>query len=171
MTQPNSQGFTLIELLVVIAIIGFLATIILASLNNVRAKGRDAQRFENIQNIINALALYQATHNGIPCHTYYDQNDPDFLKPLVDEGFLPVIPKDPGNFAYEYWSFKSQPGGPCGQIAFLGFYTETGAICPRGFGILDGLNHCHMMFPEPVPCHSPYMTEWPPSGDCEPLAD
>ncbi len=59
--SSRAAGFTLIELLVVIAIIGLLASIILASLNSARAKGRDARRLADLKEIANVMAL---TDNG-----------------------------------------------------------------------------------------------------------
>jgi prepilin-type N-terminal cleavage/methylation domain-containing protein len=57
-TSAYSAGFTLIELLVVIAIIGILSSVVLASLNSARAKGRDARRMSDLHNIQLALELY-----------------------------------------------------------------------------------------------------------------
>jgi len=57
MKSIRSRGFTLIELLVVIAIIGLLASIILASLNTARQKGRDSRRLADLKEIANALEL------------------------------------------------------------------------------------------------------------------
>lgn len=56
--KSNQKGFTLIELLVVIAIIGILASVVLASLNSARAKGRDAKRKADLYNASIALELY-----------------------------------------------------------------------------------------------------------------
>jgi prepilin-type N-terminal cleavage/methylation domain-containing protein len=61
MKSIRSRGFTLIELLVVIAIIGLLASIILASLNTARQKGRDAARVAALKEMANAM---EATNNG-----------------------------------------------------------------------------------------------------------
>ncbi len=54
----NKKGFTLIELLVVIAIIGLLSTLAVVSLNNARAKSRDAKRIADVKQVQTALELY-----------------------------------------------------------------------------------------------------------------
>ena len=67
--NKRNKGFTLIELLVVIAIIGLLSAVVLASLNTARAKGRDAQRMEEMLEVQKALALYYADYGSYPIST------------------------------------------------------------------------------------------------------
>ena len=64
--QKHNKAFTLIELLVVISIISLLATIILASLNIARAKGRDSAKVQTLQEVRNALNLYFADKGYYP---------------------------------------------------------------------------------------------------------
>lgn len=52
------KGFTLIELLVVITIIGMLSTVVLSSLNQARAKARDARRKQDIAQIQRAAIMH-----------------------------------------------------------------------------------------------------------------
>ncbi len=53
----KSRGFTLIELLVVVAIIGILASVVLASLNSARTKGKGAAIKSNLKNMIGQAEL------------------------------------------------------------------------------------------------------------------
>jgi prepilin-type N-terminal cleavage/methylation domain-containing protein len=66
MTKNNKKGFTLIELLVVVAIIGLLASVVLASLNSARSKGRDAKRKSDAHQITLAIELYFNTVGSYP---------------------------------------------------------------------------------------------------------
>ncbi|MEK7125725.1 MAG: prepilin-type N-terminal cleavage/methylation domain-containing protein [Patescibacteria group bacterium] len=65
-TWQLKQGFTLIELLVVISIIGILSTLAIVSLNDARAKARDAKRISDIKQVQTALELFLADRNGYP---------------------------------------------------------------------------------------------------------
>lgn len=62
-----SYGFTLIELLVVIAIIGLLSSIVLASLNSVRKKSRDAVRIRDFNEFQKALEMFYGAYGKYPC--------------------------------------------------------------------------------------------------------
>jgi prepilin-type N-terminal cleavage/methylation domain-containing protein len=102
MFTRNERGFTLIELLVVIAIIGILSSVVLASLNSARKKGRDARRISDIKQLQLALELF------------YDSNGseyPDALSQLAPN-FISVVPRDPQNVDYQYDNLTSA-GGDC----------------------------------------------------------
>ncbi|MEX2436971.1 MAG: type II secretion system protein [Candidatus Paceibacterota bacterium] len=97
-SNSRRKGFTLIELLVVITIIGFLTSIALVILSDAREKSRDSRRFEDFQQIKNALALYSADQNGL----YPPGTD---LGILVSGGYIQAFPMDPlniGSYTYSY---------------------------------------------------------------------
>lgn len=92
--QNTQKGFTLIELLVVIAIIGLLSSVILASLNGARKKGRDARRLSDIKQLQTALELYYDNQSA-PAY-------PSALSSLATE-YIAAVPTDPATGAtYAY---------------------------------------------------------------------
>jgi len=60
------KGFTLIELVVAISIVGFLSSIVLATLGDARIKARDAVRQHDLKQIEVALALYHDDNEAYP---------------------------------------------------------------------------------------------------------
>lgn len=62
--QKTTCGFTLIELLVVMAIIGTLASVVLMSIDQSRAKGRDGARKSQISEILKGVELFY-TDDGL----------------------------------------------------------------------------------------------------------
>lgn len=65
--MTKQKGFTLIELLVVIAIIGILSSIVLASLNSARNKGKDASAKASMSSIRGSAEIY---YNGTGANSY-----------------------------------------------------------------------------------------------------
>jgi prepilin-type N-terminal cleavage/methylation domain-containing protein len=67
MNKRNKKGgFTLIELLIVIAIIAILAAIVIVAINpgHQLAQSRNAQRWSNVNTILNAVHQYAVENSG-----------------------------------------------------------------------------------------------------------
>lgn len=112
MKRNTQRGFTLIELLVVIAIIGLLSSVVLASLNGARIKGRDARRLADVQQIQVALELYYGsqTSPSYPVYSSAQGTAATVLAALVTGGYMPAIPDDPLGGTYHY-VYRSNAAG------------------------------------------------------------
>jgi len=108
----SPSGFTLIEVLVVIAIIGILASIVLASLDTSRKKGRDARRLSDIKQIQLALEVYYDQNNSFPPNIASAANSCGAgitcASLLTTPGYISVVPQDPSNqHDYDYVPYAS----------------------------------------------------------------
>lgn len=96
----HEGGFTLVELLIVIAIIGVIASVVLVSFTETKARSRDARRVEDIGQIKSALSLYAATNNKFPdCPSgevvIGGGSDSCIRDSLINSGNIPAMPMDP----------------------------------------------------------------------------
>ena len=90
----------------VIAVIGILAAVVLASLNNARAKARDAKRIADLKQVQLALELYRNANSDYP--TGIANSEASWVgkikADLVDNGYLAAAPLDPNGGYYTYFS-------------------------------------------------------------------
>ncbi len=109
-TQKH-KGFTMIEVVVAVAIIALLASVVILSIQEIKKKSRDAQRYSDMSNIELALRLYKDSNGEYPTTnneqrsvctngtdpTARDITGPNGYIPNLAPTYLPVLPVDPSN--------------------------------------------------------------------------
>jgi len=103
----RKTGFTLIEMIVVITIVGLLASAVTVGFGRQRAKSRDARRIADMSNARTAAESYIGERGNLPQPSTSENcgwdmsslptSNPDFMKFLVDAGYLQNTLKDPIN--------------------------------------------------------------------------
>lgn len=142
------RGFTLIELLVVISIMGFLATIVLTSVQKARNNARDTARVAEIIQIQKAIQLFRGANDRFPnvsganCPVGWDTGWPNQPNGFIDElgSYFSAVPID--EYAstggctdgYRYIRCTAQASGACDQFNTCGEYYILGVrTLFRGF--------------------------------------
>ena len=110
----QKKGFSLIQLLVVLAILGLLSSVVLANMQQVRMKARDAQRMSDMENIQLALRLYKDAkgaypdcasgmmlREGVPTPSGCTNNVDTAIAPYMQK--VPTDPLTSSGTAYKYW--------------------------------------------------------------------
>jgi len=134
----KNKGFTLVELLVVIAIIGLLSGMVVISVKNVKAKGRDAERISEINNIATVLGFYHNDYNVYPIYDGYIIGTDSLSIALKNTGYISVVPTDPlsidssdcgtlSGYRYYYQSID-------GSDYYLGYCLETNSVHGKAKG-------------------------------------
>jgi len=124
--RSSNRGFTLVEVLVAIAIIGALASVVMVSSGDSRAKARDVERNTEFDQVQIALRLFAEANGRYPdASDGVCTNDQSFgpsgcLQVLVPQ-YISELPTDPLGQTYHYdnWcrvsKVSSSPGTDSGQ--------------------------------------------------------
>jgi len=105
----------------VVAIISLLSSVVLASLNSARARGRDARRLEDAHQFKLIMQLYYDTHGDYPVGSYYTSGTGGYSWATFENLVGQKLPTDPIGAApgaspiapyYEYyksWGIQTNP--------------------------------------------------------------
>lgn len=108
----GNKGLTIVELIVILGIFALILGVVISSINSSRSKGRDAQRINDMHQVILALEEYYEKYRRYPASDGLGSGGWDtpgsggFIQVLNDEGFLKKEIKDPttnnntGNYRY-----------------------------------------------------------------------
>jgi|GEM_PF-1706921 len=164
MNTIQERGFTLIELLVVIAIISLLSSIVLASLNDARAKSRNSVRLQEINAYARAAELFQTNGGRYPDGGINWTVAPSYRclgrgvggtcfvaiytgNAALDAQFAPNMSKtvagtDTGLAlgGYAYRCIVTTSGAPCYQYTILYQLEGTNQKCAGGFQVDPAYN-------------------------------
>lgn len=126
------KGFTVIEVLVVIGIIGILTVIIFPSINNIRAKNRDAEKVADISAIQLGLSLYKNQQNGVYPNSLFDLYEKKYISAdtlaTPDGGeytYVPLTRDDGPDPKCTYYHLGVQLELPSGQIDTADNFNST----------------------------------------------
>ena len=114
------KGFTLIELLVVVAIIGILATVVLASLSQVRSRAQGAKAVADLRSLSHAFRVYEIDNDMYPADV-----SPDILPVGMSEylpGGWPTSAYPGAVYDWDYWD----PGTPDEAVQLSIRFCESG---------------------------------------------
>lgn len=118
----------------VVAIIGFLASVVLTSLNQARVKARDATRISDIHQLQNALEIYATEHNNLypsPGSITYVNNGSSLASKLTPK-YIATLPEDPtrtGSFRYRYATQTTGSSDQTGYIMLVDFERDGDGLC------------------------------------------
>ena len=121
----NKSGFTIVELLIVIVVIAILAAITIVAYNGIQARARDNIRYADAKAIMKALELYKADNGNYPStsittaasipsgstgcsangYSFSWGTDGNWMKSLVDGGYLKKVPVPPDNGCAHYYKY------------------------------------------------------------------
>lgn len=131
----KNVAFTLIELLVVVAIIALLAVLILFSVENIRAKSRDARRVSDIKSIQEGLAMYHNDYQLYPVADGYITGSDVLSNGLVGDEVMQAVPIDPLNKTMEGVIYKYYYQSVQGKTYLIEYYLETDSVQSKSKGL------------------------------------
>ena len=119
----TQKGFTLIELLIVIAIISILTGLAAVSYSGVQARGRDAQRKNDLNQIKVTLSTYYnaqvptafaasaagCVSTTASCATLTIDDVSDLLTAALKPNYIRDVPTDPKNTGMYLYKYTSSP--------------------------------------------------------------